>query len=351
MSMSATAQATQLAIDVRGLDALKLEARANTPAANKAVAQQFEALFLQIVLKTMRDATPREGLFDSEQSRMFESIHDQQLAQVLSGTGKGLGLAALIEKQLSQLSAAADVQPLSDLPLHPVAIPRPLNQAQAASGLPLAQDAAAADLRSLEKALVGARAAAVGSATGTATGPAESAKSAESTESTEPASLSSGMPAGARSFIEQVWPHALEASRATGIPAHFMVAQAALETGWGKAEPRLPDGSPSHNLFGIKAGRGWSGPVVEASTTEVVNGLAQRETARFRAYASHAEAFQDYARLLASSPRYADVLGTRDAVSFARGLQQAGYATDPLYATKLTRIIEGPTLRSGLQQG
>ncbi|KYC29579.1 muramidase [Sterolibacterium denitrificans] len=346
MSTPISAQSAQLAIDVRGLDALKLEARANTPAANKAVAQQFEALFLQIVLKTMRDASPREGLFDSEQSRMFESIHDQQLAQVLSSTGKGLGLAAMIEKQLAQLNTETEALPLSDLPLNPVAPSRPLNRL--APDLPLEPDAAATDLRSLEKALVGARAAAVGSATGSAAEPTETA---EPIESTEPTAIAPGAPAGARSFIERVWPHALEASRATGIPAHFMVAQAALETGWGKAEPRLPDGSPSHNLFGIKAGRGWSGPVVEASTTEVVNGLAQRETARFRVYASHAEAFQDYARLLASSPRYADVLGTRDAVSFARGLQQAGYATDPLYATKLTRIIDGPTLRSGLQQG
>lgn len=342
MSLPVTAQSAQLALDVQGLNALKRDVRANqnSPATNKAVAQQFEALFLQIVLKTMREAMPREGLFDSEQSRMFESIHDQQLAQVLAGSGKGLGLAAVIEKQLTQLSGN-DVQPLSDLPLNPVVSPRPLKSATPIFPLDSAE---AVDLRPLEQALTGARSAAV--AMEAAPAPNEVGMSGNLDEPLPSAPVSSG----ARSFIEQVWPHAQEVSRTTGIPAHFMVAQAALETGWGKAEPRLPDGRPSHNLFGIKAGPGWHGPSVEVSTTEVVNGLAQREKARFRVYASHAEAFQDYARLLSSSPRYAGVLGTRDAVSFARGLQQAGYATDPFYASKLARIIDGPTLRNSLQQ-
>ncbi|MBV2234789.1 MAG: flagellar assembly peptidoglycan hydrolase FlgJ [Sterolibacterium sp.] len=353
MTTPVSSQSTQLALDLRGLDALRQEARVNTPAANKAIAQQFEALFLQIVLKTMRDATPREGLFDSEQARMFESIHDQQLAQVLSTTGKGLGLAAMIEKQLAQLGASTDVPPLGELPLHPAAPALPLDSS---AGLPvppvMTEDRLPVSLRTLKQTLVGARATAAPLATGQSTAPALDTSTSPPPDSVVPATSSAPfeVSAGARRFIEQVWPHAQQASRATGIPAHFMVAQAALETGWGKAEPRLPDGSPSHNLFGIKASRDWSGPVVESMTTEVVNGLAQREKARFRVYASHAEAFQDYARLLASSPRYADVLGTRDAVSFARGLQQAGYATDPLYASKLARIIEGPTLRSGLQQ-
>ena len=127
-----------------------------------------------------------------------------------------------------------------------------------------------------------------------------------------------------------------------------MVAQAALETGWGKSEPRGPNGRPSFNLFGIKAGRSWSGPVVEASTTEIVDGQPQRQVERFRAYASYAEAFNDYARLLTANPRYAAVLGNQDAGGFARALQQAGYATDPMYAAKLERIIGGSVLRASL---
>ena len=127
-----------------------------------------------------------------------------------------------------------------------------------------------------------------------------------------------------------------------------MSAQAALETGWGKSELRFTDGKPTYNLFGIKAGRSWNGAVAEATTTEYVNGAAQKTVERFRAYSSYAEAFRDYANLLASNPRYAGVLNQQDAAGFARGLQQAGYATDPMYAAKLERIIGGPTLRAGL---
>jgi flagellar protein FlgJ len=156
------------------------------------------------------------------------------------------------------------------------------------------------------------------------------------------------VPAPAREFVNRLWPHAGEASQATGIPAHFMIAQAALETGWGRSELRFSDGTPTYNLFGIKAGRNWQGAVAESTTTEYVNGVAQRSVERFRAYASYAEAFRDYANLLASNPRYAEVLNQQDAAGFARSLQRAGYATDPMYAAKLERIIGGAALRNGM---
>jgi len=152
----------------------------------------------------------------------------------------------------------------------------------------------------------------------------------------------------ARGFVAATLPHALAASREIGIPAHFLVAHAALESGWGKHEPRFADGRPSHNLFGIKAGSNWQGAVVEARTTEYVNGVAESRVERFRAYGSPAESFRDYARLLAGLPRYAGVLGSQDAATFAHGLQRAGYATDPDYAAKLEGIIHGPTLRQAL---
>ncbi len=151
-----------------------------------------------------------------------------------------------------------------------------------------------------------------------------------------------------REFVSRVWPHALEASRATGIPAHFIVAQAALESGWGRGEIRLADGRTSFNLFNVKAGQGWSGETVDVTTTEYVNGAAQKQVERFRAYRSYAEAFADYANLLKSNPRYANVIGQQDGVGFARALQQAGYATDPMYAEKLARIIGSVSLRQGL---
>jgi flagellar protein FlgJ len=141
-------------------------------------------------------------------------------------------------------------------------------------------------------------------------------------------------------------PHARVAEGQTGVPARFVLGQAALESGWGAREIRAADGRNSFNLFGIKAGRGWNGPVIEATTTEYVNGLARRSVERFRAYGSYAEAFADHARLLQGNPRYAGVLsGSQDAVSFAAGMQRAGYATDPRYAEKLAQVINSPGLR------
>lgn len=305
--MSSPDISNQFSLDIKGLSDLKRQVRDNSPKSLKAAAQQFEALFLQIVLKSMREATPQDGMFDSDQSRMYESLLDQQLAQVLSVKGGGTGLAAMIEKQLARTSI--DPQALGDLPFAPPPRAYPLLQTPTALPLPQTEPG-------------------IGSVNGSV-----------SAESVPPAS---------REFVNRVWPHAYEASRSTGIPAHFMVAQAALETGWGKSEPRFADGRPSYNLFGIKAGRSWNGPVVESATTEYIDGSAQKQVERFRAYGSYAEAFRDYANLLASNPRYANVIGSQDATRFARGLQQAGYATDPMYAVKLERIIGGNTLRQSL---
>ena len=154
--------------------------------------------------------------------------------------------------------------------------------------------------------------------------------------------------ASPKEFVDRVWSHAVEASRSTGIPPHFLVAQAALESGWGKSEIRRADGSSSFNLFGVKAGKNWDGGVVEVATTEYVGGRAIRANEKFRSYGSYAEAFQDYANLLRSNPRYGNVMGSQSGTEFAKRLQQAGYATDPAYADKLARIINGPTLRQAL---
>ncbi len=132
------------------------------------------------------------------------------------------------------------------------------------------------------------------------------------------------------------------------MPPHFLVAHSALETGWGKTEIRSVDGSPTYNIFGVKAGRNWSGPSVEVQTTEYVNGVAQSTREKFWVYGSYAEAFADYASLLRNNSRFSRVLGQQDGVQFARSLQQSDYATDPMYAEKLGRIINGTTLRQAL---
>lgn len=281
---------TPLALDGRSLDTLRLQARDSPNAALQEAARQFEVLFMNMLLKSMREAVPQDGVFDSEQTRFYTSMLDAQLAQAMSR--RGVGLAEIMARQLGrnidQTSAGA------------AAAPQPAPQAPAPPPAPQSQ--------------------------------------------------SLPLPSGqTRDFVNRLWPHAVDASRVTGIPAHFILGQAALESGWGGREIRAADGTTSYNLFGIKAGRGWTGPTVETGTTEYVQGVARRSVERFRAYSSYEEAFQDYARLLRGNPRYARVLESGgDAAAFARGLQEAGYATDPAYADKLERVITGNLLRSGL---
>ncbi len=304
----------RLATDTAITADLRDKFRRDPQAGLKAAAQQFEAMFLQMVLKSMRDATPQDGVLDSDQSRFYTTMLDQQLAQNMATTGQGMGFARLIEQQLGR-----NLQ----VPANPEEGVLPANAA-AGNAAPLAAHASSLD--------------------GGYSRRAEAATAVRDTSGRPGGNL----PPTAKEFVDRVWPHAVEASRSTGIPPQFLVAHAALESGWGKHEIRRADGSSSHNLFGIKAGKRWSGSVVETSTTEYVNGRAERETARFRAYDSYAEAFRDYANLLRDNPRYSAVIGSQDGTEFARRLQQAGYATDPLYASKLASIINGPTLRQAL---
>ena len=181
---------------------------------------------------------------------------------------------------------------------------------------------------------------------------AASAAGAAASSSAATAAPSDKLSQAQSDFVDTHQAAAVEAQARTGIPAAFMIGQAAHETGWGRHAIRNADGSDSHNLFGVKAGAGWTGPVAQITTTEYVDGEAQKVTAKFRAYASDADAFRDYAQMLKDSPRYAGVAAqaaaapasAASAAGFAQGLQKAGYATDPGYADKLTRVINA-TLR------
>ncbi len=299
---------SRFALDVGSVDTLKREARADPQKALHSAATQFEALMMQMMLKSMREAADAAGTSDSQDTKMYKSMLDQQLGVALAK--RGIGLADIMVKQLSRSAPS---------------------EASAAVGGAGASDSASA--------------ATLSPAPTTRPAPASSLPAVQSGASAGPASL----PEAARSFIGKLWPHAQEAARSTGIAPHFILGQAALESGWGRGEIRMADGSASHNLFGIKATKGWSGPTADVLTTEYVNGTAVKTVEKFRAYGSYAEAFKDYANLLAANPRYAQVLNERtDAAAFARGLQQAGYATDPNYAEKLTRVITGSIMRSGL---
>lgn len=315
--------------DVGSLAALKRQVAGSDPQALRKAAQQFEALFLQQVLKSMRDATPQDGMFDSEQTRMYQSMLDQQLSQVLATKSNGTGLAALIEKQLLRQSQEPQSFP-DGLPLVPANPALPLQNRVLPLTMPASSGVDGLPAQPLLQPQPGMTPL-------TAPLPFAVANTPNSARS-----------ADASAFVRKIMPAAGEASTSTGIPASFLVAQAALESGWGKSEPRFADGRPSYNVFGIKAGAGWNGSVVQATTTEYVNGAAQTRQENFRAYASYAEAFRDYATLMTNSPRYANVVGAQDSAAFARGLQRAGYATDPQYAAKLERIIAGTTLRVNL---
>lgn len=277
----------RFAFDARSLDSLRVQAKQDPDAALRQAATQFEAVFMRALLKSMREALPQEDPLASDASRTYTGMYDEQIAQKLSE--KGLGIADIMVKQLAR--------------------PQPGSPPRSA-----ALERAAGRLERTAR------------------------------EGEAPAS---GGGTAAQSFIDKMAPHARAAAQETGMPARFILGQAALESGWGAREIRGADGSRSFNLFGVKAGRGWNGRAVHATTTEYVNGVPRRSTEPFRAYGSYAEAFADYARLLKGSPRYAEVLaGARSAESFAAGMQRAGYATDPRYAEKLARVINSASLRS-----
>jgi flagellar protein FlgJ len=298
--MSATSGASSLAGlsgpsgDATSIASLRSAAARDPKAAIRETAKQFEAIFMQQIMKSMREATMSSGMLDNSGTQLGTEMLDIQYANKMSGLPGGLAaaIARQLERQLGSGAAAALAAP-------------------AAAG-------------------------AAGAATGAA---------AASLDATPLSSRQIG-------FIRTHQDAARAAESVSGIPAAFTVAQAAHESGWGQREIKNADGTSSHNLFGIKAGPGWSGPVAEITTTEYVGGEAQKVTARFRSYASYGESFRDYARLMKESPRYAGVVAqaaqapasAASAHGFALGLQRAGYATDPAYADKLGRLIN-TTLR------
>jgi flagellar protein FlgJ len=262
-----------LALDSQGLDKLRLQAKQSPEKALQGAAQQFEQVFLNMMLKSMREATPQETMFDNDQTKMFTGMLDQQLSQSMS-TGHGVGLADIMVRQLRHSSLNPDSIKTDSTPGLKSSIPSAYNEN-------FQQD-----------------------------------------------------------FVKKLMPHAEQASAETGIPAHLMVGQAALESGWGRREIKMPDGSNSHNLFGIKAGTGWNGKIAEVTTTEYHNGVANKQVEKFRAYGSYADAFKDYATMLSNNPRYSEVLKQgNSSQGFANAMQQAGYATDPHYGEKLSKVI------------
>lgn len=339
----------KIAIDGNSLNALKVAAKENSPETIKEVAKQFEAVFMNMMLKSMREATPQENPFDNEQSRTFTSMLDQQLTSSLAE--KGLGLSDILAKQLSKgLNVTNNTmeQAVSDSEKNSETNPAPLNSSVPNAGLiqsylsngnipnHLLSNKKISDSEHLNN---------------TKNNPETQESSLTSKLTTnqlinteqslnKPKSNNATGISSSTEFKNRMSAHAEEASKTTGIPSRLMLGQAALESGWGKREIKSQDGTPSYNLFGIKATAGWKGKTVETVTTEYVNGVKQKHVTKFRAYDSYADSFKDFAKLMQNNPRYQGVMSNlHNPDSYAQAMQKAGYATDPNYANKLASVI------------
>jgi peptidoglycan hydrolase FlgJ len=363
----------QLAQDQRSLDSLQRAARDNPRAAIRQAAVQFQALFVQQVLKSMRDWTVKSGLFESHANDTYQSMLDQQLSVKVASGAKGLTdvIASQLSRSLPQEPGASSGPPAPAAlrPLHAAVAsaaatasgattPAAASTAAAATTATVAAAAGcawfagdeAAESNSGDDASLTAPAAAAATSNASAIAAAASASDSLATGAAAgTAATGAGSDATRAAFVARLGQHARVAEQLTGIPAHFILGQAALETGWGKHEIRSTSGASSHNLFGIKAGPDWNGRTVAVATTEYQNGVGKRVVQQFRAYNSDADSFRDWAQLVASSPRYAGVIRHgRSASGFAQGLQQAGYATDPAYGSKLMHTINSLSPSRGM---
>ncbi|APX93280.1 flagellar rod assembly protein/muramidase FlgJ [Halomonas sp. 1513] len=343
----------QFALDMQGIQRLRHTASRDPNAGLDEAAKQFEALFVQMMMKSMREATPRSDLLHSQQTEFYESLLDQQWAQHLSG--RGIGLAEQLVNQLEGRGMVpareqADSEVDSLIAGIPRGTPRVLSDGLSAGNLPGDAPTERAD-KSAGVAPPGSFLDALDLQRGAQRDAAEPTEATARAERSEPRG---DRPDHVRAFVDELSAPAQAASRVTGVPAELILAQAALETGWGRHE--IPDarGGNSHNLFGIKAGSRWQGETTDITTHEYIDGRRTRITDTFRVYDSFEEAFTDYAGLIGNNPRYAGVVEAPNAQQAARALQQGGYATDPAYADKLVSIMNtlgpidaaGPTLAS-----
>lgn len=284
--------------DAQSLNELKTQAGQDPQANLRPVARQVEGMFVQMMLKSMREALPKDGLFSSDSTRMYTSMYDQQIAQQLTA-GKGLGLAEMMVKQMSGGQSEPTEAP-SQVPMK-----FPLETVTSYQNQALTQMVR----KAMPKTPDG--------------GGNDAALSGDS-----------------KDFLAQLSLPARLASEQSGVPHHLILAQAALESGWGQRQIKRENGEPSFNLFGVKASSSWKGPTTEITTTEYENGEAKKVKAKFRVYGSYLEALSDYVGLLSRNPRYAAVTTAATAEQGAQALQSAGYATDPNYARKLTSMIQ-----------
>jgi len=428
--MTTSLSSADIYLDAQGLSQLRRSAGANSDEALKAVAEQFEALFIQQMLKTMRDAKLAEGLFDNDQSELYIDLYDKQLAITLS-KANGLGLSDMIVEQLNRqmpgengkdkkADTASGIERSGSIVSNVVSdsvnapsVAMPSSQAQGSSTHSIHPTAAqnsnntpfvnanpmpnqVAKLADYSQLLNGANRAPINAkqkieireglaqdtmlksayrgnsnANVNVNADLHSKREVMATAVTMASPKLSGVALNVEndqqrhssmddlatpfstpeSFVKTLWPFAQKAAQQLGVTPKVLLAQAALETGWGKAINKHTDGRSSHNLFNIKANNAWSGDSVVVSTLEYDDGLARREKALFRSYQSFQESFDDYVALIKQSPRYQSALAkAADSQAYAQELQQAGYATDPDYSHKIIKIINGAPMEKAIDE-
>lgn len=322
---------SSFALDVNSVTRLKYSANGDRGDGTKAAAKQFEAMFLQQMLKSMRDAIPKSDLLKSAAGDNYQQMMDAQWSQTLAQ--RGIGLADMLTRQLGAQDDT--VKPRSDAPeVDPLAgfaraAPQALHASQALAGTH-AQHAADNP---------GGRSSGSQFADGPSLIGGQAGQPLFGLGADDSAAQDGELPGYVSDFLDRIGPAAKEASAQSGLPKELILAQAALESGWGRHEITQANGQASHNIFSIKS-TGWSGESTRVRTTEYANGEPLSTQAGFRVYGSYDQAFSDYARLLTQSPRYAPVLRATTAEAAARALQDCGYATDPAYARKLVSIMQ-----------
>lgn len=386
--------------DLNRLQQLKVGDK-NSEGNMRKVAQEFESLFLGEMLKSMRSATEalgKDNPLNTPAAKQYQEMYDQQLAVSLSREGGGIGLANVLMRQMMKNQPThPGATPPAVAPAAPVAVPTPIAAGTTAEDGPLSRlngqrplwasrahdplrtsvahnDMVLLNQRRLslpskltDRLLTGivpsaggvADASVQNQAPGRNTAAADAVLRGEWKVNQGYAASQGKMRVYGRAmaqpplapakrafdssddFVATMLPMAQQAAKRIGIDPRYLVAQAALETGWGKSVMRQQDGSSSHNLFGIKAGSSWQGAQARAITSEFRNGQMVKETAAFRSYDSYQDSFHDLVTLLQSNNRYQEVLKVADKPEqFVRELQKAGYATDPDYASKISQIAK-----------
>ena len=337
--MTPESTASRIYTDFSGLAKLKVSARAESPEAIKAVAKEFESSFIEMMMKSLRDASSGDGLMDNEASEMYQDMFDKQIAVDISERGE-FGIASVIEAQLTKgkpdqiPKVEAIVEGFGPSKQNPFNFTGLLNNE-------LVQQNHNLNFRKRHavpvKPLIELRqdSPVIYDRATQAVTPIANKQQAGKTSFSSP-----------DEFIQAMRPHAERAAREIGVDPDLLVAQAALETGWGKKVIKNSDGSNSHNLFGIKASRGWKGDSVSVGSLEYRNGKAEREISAFRSYPSYTESFRDYVDFIKSHSRYDNALEQAPSrKAYIHALQDAGYATDPNYANKIMNILERKSLQ------